>query len=98
MIEFAPRHTTGDLTSDLVIIASAQSAAIRGFILSNTGVGVRTVTMQTSEGTPATITTYELAARETFVMDIPFLVDTGLQFASVSSEVEVVVFHSNIGA
>ena len=98
MIEFAPRLTTGNLGSDLVIISNAQSASIRGFSISNTKTTQRTVTVRTTESSPTTISTYELGARESFVMDIPFLADKGLQFLSVSSEVEVVVFHTNIGA
>ena len=102
-MNFAPTFTQNSTESTVDIAASGQSVYIYGIIITNkTSAAQQTTTFSTTDSAADTIFEIESGARQTIVINIPFLADRGFSFVNTAGtppeDIEVTVFHSNIGA
>ena len=101
---YASNYTQSDLASTLTVAANAQSIYVYAILLTNTGINNNsagiTVTIADTTSAADTIIRIRFALKEFVNLDIPFIADKGLQLSasSAGNDLEVTVFHSNVGA
>ena len=101
MREFAPRFTQGNMGATVTVAASGASIDVYGVVVANTGSTDRTVVFTTTDSPTSDVLFVRAEAEATVVVEIPFLADRGLDVAldtSTDNNVQVTVFHSNVGA
>ena len=101
MQDFAATHTQGPGNGTTNVAANEDSIYVHGIVLSNTSANTATITFNTTESTVSPIMILEMSGRETNVIDIGFLADKGLQWVGSGNnpeDIQITVFHSNVGA